>query len=367
MGSYKILLLPGDGIGGEVLKEGLKVLDVISKSFGHTFEFEEEPVGGVAIDQFGVAFREEGIALARASDAILFGAVGDPRYDDPSGTVRPEQALLSLRGELELFANVRPIKVYKSLLNESPLRAEVVQGTDIVVIRELTGGIYFGKPQRRWTTSEGRQAVDTTSYSEAEVERIVHMAFGLARKRRKLVASVDKANMLDTSRLWREVAGEVGAKYPDVTLEHVLVDACAMYLIRQPTAFDVIVTTNMFGDILTDEAAMLTGSLGMMPSACLSTLGPDGTGFGLFEPIHGSAPDIAGKGLANPIGMIMSVAMMLRLSLGLEQEALAIEGAVEAAIDDGYRTADIGKKDTKTVSTEEMGTQVATRTGTELS
>ncbi len=361
MGSYKILLLPGDGIGAEVLQEGLKVLEVIADAFGHTFEFEEEPVGGVAIDQFGVAFREEGLALARASDAILFGAVGDPRYDDPSLKVRPEQALLSLRGGLKLFANLRPVKVYKSLLEESPLRAEIVKGTDIVVIRELTGGIYFGKPQRRWSTDEGRQAVDTTRYSEIEVERIVKMAFSLAQKRRNRVTSVDKANMLDTSRLWREIAGEVGTQYPDVALEHILVDACAMYLIRQPTAFDVIVTTNMFGDILTDEAAMLTGSLGMMPSACLSTLGPEGTGFGLYEPIHGSAPDIAGQGLANPIGMIMSVALMLRLSFGLEQEALAVESAVERAIDDGYRTADIGGKDKKTISTTEMDTQVANR------
>lgn len=361
MKTFKILLTPGDGIGPEVIGEAIKVLAAISSQFGHTFEYDEEYIGGAAIERFGTALRPETLEKAKASDAILFGAVGDPRYDDPSGTVRPEQAILGLRGGLGLFANLRPVKVFKSMAVESPLKLEVVQGTDIVVIRELTGGIYFGKPQKRWTSDKGRQAVDTMAYSEEEVVRILHVAFQLAGQRTKRVTSVDKANILDTSRLWREIATEVAAEYPDVTMEHLLVDACAMHLINKPTRFDVIVTENMFGDILTDEAAMLSGSLGMMPSASLGSIRPDGTGFGLFEPIHGSAPDIAGKGLANPLGMILSAAMMLRLSFGLEEEAAAIEAAVEQTLDDGLRTADIARREGNSISTTEMGAEVIQR------
>ncbi|MCP4197577.1 MAG: 3-isopropylmalate dehydrogenase [Proteobacteria bacterium] len=360
MGKYHILLAPGDGIGPEIIQEAVKVLGKIADQFGHQFEYDKELVGGAAIDAYGIALRDECITKAKAADAILFGAVGDPKYDDPSSDVRPEQALLGLRGSLQLFANLRPVKIYGPLINGSPLKPEIVKGTDIMVIRELTGGIYFGKPQRRWVSDNGREAVDTMAYTEAEVERIIHVAFKVAQKRTKRVASVDKANVLDTSRLWREVTVEVAAEYPDVTLEHVLVDACAMHLINNPTRFDVIVTENMFGDILTDEASMLSGSLGMMPSASLGTLREDGTGFGMFEPIHGSAPDITGQGIANPIGTIMSAAMMLRLSFGLEKEAAAIEAAVDKVLDDGKRTADIASGG-PSVSTAEMGTLIADR------
>jgi 3-isopropylmalate dehydrogenase len=336
-------------------------MSAVSKRFGHAFDFEEESIGGVSIEQHGVALRDEVLVRARASDAVLLGAVGDPKYDDPAAKVRPEQAILGMRQGLELFANIRPVRVFESLIGETSLKPEVVRGTDIVVVRELTGGIYFGKPQRRWVAEDGRRAVDTMAYSEAEVERILHVAFGLARKRRKRVTSVDKANILDTSRLWREVASEVAQQYPDITFENVLVDACAMHLINRPTRFDVIVTGNMFGDILTDEAAMLTGSLGMMQSASLGRHRPDGTAFGLYEPIHGSAPDIAGQDRANPIGMIMSVAMMMRLSLGLDQEAVAIETAVEDTMGDGYRTLDMAGEGTKNISTSQMGTEIAGR------
>ena len=359
--AVRLLLLPGDGIGPEIIAEAVKVLDAVGEQFGCAFLYDEDAVGGAAIDRYGVALRPDTVARARAADAVLFGAVGAPRYDDPAATVRPEQAILGLRSGLGLFANLRPVTLYEPLLGASPLKREIVRGTDIAIIRELTGGIYFGRPQRRWQDAEGRHAVDTMAYSEAEVERILHVAFRVASRRKGRVTSVDKANVLDTSRLWREVAGEVSTHYPDVTLEHVLVDACAMYLISQPTRFDVIVTANMFGDILTDEAAMLTGSLGMMPSASMAALRPDGTGFGLYEPIHGSAPDIAGQGVANPLGMIMSAAMMLRLSLGREREAEAVEAAVNAALEAGFRTADIAAPGAPVVSTANMGTEVAQR------
>ncbi|MDJ0763296.1 MAG: 3-isopropylmalate dehydrogenase [Myxococcota bacterium] len=360
MTAFNIMLAPGDGIGPEVTAQAVKVLHKVSDRFGHRFQFTEEPVGGVAIERYGTALREEALRRAKGSDAILFGAVGDPRYDDPTGTVRPEQALLKLRGGLGLFANLRPVRISESTIDASPLKPEKVAGTDFIVIRELTGGIYFGRPQRRWLSEDGRAAVDTMHYTEPEVQRIMHVAFRFASQRRKRVTSVDKANVLDTSRLWREIAEETAAQYPDITLEHVLVDACAMHIVNQPTRFDVIVTTNMFGDILTDEAAVIAGSLGMMPSACLGDLREDGTGFGLYEPIHGSAPDIAGQGRANPVGMILSTAMMLRHSLGLSREAETVESAVALALADGCRTADIAT-DTQGLTTWQMGDAVASR------
>ena len=361
MATFRILLTPGDGIGPEVLEESLKVLGRIEKSFKHEFQFKQETIGGASIDKYGVALRPEAVAAAKDSAAVLFGAVGGPKWDDPKATVRPEDAILGMRKQLGLFANLRPVKIHPEMIAESTLKPEVLEGVDMVVIRELTGGLYFGRPQKRWENSRGRQGVDTLRYSEKEVERVCHVAFKLARQRRKKVTSVDKANVLRTGQLWREVAKEVATQYPDVEVEHILVDACAMYLLRRPASFDVIVTENMFGDILTDEAAMLAGSMGMMPSASLGARRKDGTGIGLYEPIHGSAPDITGQKKANPLAMILSAAMMLRLSLGLEAEAAAIEAAVDAVIKDGYRTPDIAGKGNTVVDTAKMGTLVAER------
>jgi 3-isopropylmalate dehydrogenase len=359
MSTFRILLTPGDGIGPEVIAESLKVLDIVSKRFGHEFQFDEELVGGSSIDAHGVALRPETVAKARSSDAVLFGAVGGPKWDNPAAEVRPEDAILGLRKQLGLFANLRPVRVNPLLAPDSTLKPEVLAGTDMIVIRELTGGLYFGQPQKRWTAADGRHGVDTLEYSEHEIARVLRVGFDLARQRRKKLTSVDKANVLRTGQLWREVAVEVGREYPDVTLEHQLVDSCAMRLIREPSSFDVIVTENMFGDILTDEAAMLSGSMGMMPSASLGERRGDGRGIGLYEPIHGTAPDIAGQKKANPLAMILSAAMMLRLSLGLEAEAEAIEAAVDAVIAEGYRTPDIAGTGSKTVDTVEMGDLVA--------
>ena len=361
MGSFRILLTPGDGIGPEVMEEATKALARVEELFGHEFQYETEVIGGAAIDKYGVALRDETLQAASASAAVLFGAVGGPKWDDPAAKIRPEQAILGMRKSLGLFANVRPVKVHPLMLNDSTLKPEALQGTDMVVIRELTGGIYFGKPQKRWTTSRGRRAVDTMRYSEAEVLRILHVGFQMARRRRKKLTSVDKANILDTSRMWREIAGEVAKQYPDVELEHLLVDAAAMHLVRRPSSFDVIVTENLFGDILTDEAAMLAGSMGMMPSASLGKRRRNGTGIGLYEPIHGTAPDIAGQGKANPLAMILSAAMMLRLSMGLEREAASLERAVDQVIADGYRTPDIAGANTTPVGTAKMGALVAER------
>ncbi len=361
MSTYRILLTPGDGIGPEVMEEALKVLGRIEKRFKHEFQYDEETIGGAAIDKYGVALRPETVAKAKASRAVLFGAVGGPKWDDPKAAVRPEDAILGMRKQLGLFANLRPVRIHSEMIDESTLKPEVLEGVDMVVIRELTGGLYFGQPKKRWENASGRQGVDTLRYSEKEVERVCHVAFQLARQRRKKVTSVDKANVLRTGQLWREVATEVGRQYPDVELEHILVDACAMYLVRRPASFDVIVTENMFGDILTDEAAMLAGSMGMMPSASLGRRRKDGTGIGLYEPIHGSAPDITGQKKANPLAMILSAAMMLRLSLGLEAEAAAIEAAVDGVIRDGYRTPDIAGKGAQVVDTAKMGTLVADR------
>lgn len=348
----KITLLPGDGIGPEVVAEGVKVLEAVAQARGHTFEFHEALLGAVAIDRTGSPLPPETLQAVEASDAVLMGAVGHPKYDDPTLPVRPEQGLLGLRKAMEVFANLRPVRLFPALVHASTLKPEVVRNTDIMVVRELTGDIYFGEPRLRGRdpgTGE-RWAVDTMAYRESEVRRVTHVAFRLARGRRRKVTSVDKANVLECSRLWREIVLEVASEYPDVTLEHMLVDACAMALIRTPAQFDVVVTSNMFGDILTDEASMLTGSIGMLPSASLG----EGSR-GLYEPIHGSAPSIAGQNIANPLGTILSTAMLLRHSLGLSAEAEAVERAVERVLQAGYRTADIAEEGCTTVGTAEMG------------
>ncbi len=355
----RIAVLPGDGIGPEVTAEGVKALDAVRRRFGLRFQFEDDTVGGAAIDRFGVALRPETLERCRKADAVLFGAVGGPKWDDPSAAVRPEDAILGLRKGLRLFANIRPVRVYPFALNAGPLKPGTLEGVDLVVIRELTGGIYFGRPKRRWRSARGRSAVDTLRYSEREVERVARVAFDLARRRRRRLTSVDKANVMESSRLWREVTTEVGRDYPDVRLEHMLVDACAMHLIRRPADFDVIVTENLFGDILTDEASVLAGSMGLLPSASLGRIRSDGTGLGLYEPIHGSAPDIAGQGKANPVAMVLSVAMLLRLSLGQEEAALAVERAVDEVLARGFRTPDTAQPGDAVVGTVAMGDLLA--------
>ena len=354
MAHFRIALLPGDGIGGEVIGQAVRVLDAVGGRFDHSFEYTEDLVGGASIDAHGVALRDETLDMCQAQDAVLFGAVGGPKWDDPKASVRPEQAILGLRKGLGLFANIRPVKMLPILADATPLKRETVEAVDMVVLRELTGGIYFGEPQRRWEEDGQRKAVDTLTYSEHEVERIVRLGFETARGRRKLLTSVDKANILDTSRMWREITEEVARDYPDVTLEHRLVDACAMDLIRHPSYFDVIVTENMFGDILTDEASMLAGSMGMLPSASLG----EGSS-GLYEPIHGTAPDIAGQGIANPMAMILSAALMMRYSLGLEAEATAIEDAVTETLAAGHRSADLAGEGEESLGTEALGGIIA--------
>jgi len=350
----KIVLLPGDGIGPEVVGEARRVLDAVAQLFGHQYDYAEHLLGGCAIDATGTAMPEATLKACQAASAVLLGAVGGPKWDDPQAKVRPEQGLLAIRKGLGLYANLRPVKVIPSLARLSPLKPERLAGVDFIVIRELTGGLYFGQPKGRTKTATGEQAVDTLIYTDVEIRRIVRLAFQLARGRRKFVTSIDKANVLESSRLWRQIAMEVGREFPDVKLEHQLVDSAAMRLITHAAQFDVIVTENMFGDILTDEAAVLAGSLGLLPSASL------GEGkLGLYEPIHGSAPDIAGKGIANPTGTILSAAMLLRHSLGLEAEARAIEAAVSAAIDEGCHTGDLGAA--KPVSTVQMGDAVRAR------
>ncbi|MGI6557996.1 MAG: 3-isopropylmalate dehydrogenase [Limnochordia bacterium] len=343
---FKIALLPGDGIGPEIVAEAVKVLQAVGQRYGHQMEFEEGLIGGAALDQRGEGLPQETLDLCRQSDAILMGAVGGPKWDELPGNKRPEAALLGIRKGLGLFANLRPAKVFPALAGASSLKREVVDGIDLVVVRELTGGIYFGRPKGR----EGDRAIDTMAYTTLEVERIARVAFELARKRKGRVTSVDKANVLETSRLWREVVMRVKDEYPEVHLEHMYVDNCAMQLLRDPGQFDVILTGNMFGDILSDEAAMLTGSLGMLPSASLG----EGT-LGLYEPVHGSAPDIAGKGVANPLATILSAAMLLRYSLGLAEEADKVEWAVATVLDGGYRTPDIAEEGCVPVGTREMG------------
>jgi 3-isopropylmalate dehydrogenase len=350
----RIVSLPGDGIGAEVVAEGVKVLEAIAQRHGHSFEFTESLIGGCAIDRAGSALPEDTLEACQGADAVLLGAVGGPGWSDPLAEIRPEQGLLELRQTLGLYANLRPVRLCESLLDASPLRPERLQGVDLVVVRELTGGIYFGPRQE--AHKNGGTAYDTMVYTTEEVRRIAHVAFRLAQERRKKVTSVDKANVLAASRLWRCVVGEVAEEYPDVVVESMLVDAAAMHLLRCPADFDVIVTENMFGDILTDEASMLVGSMGMLPSAWLG----EGHG-GVYEPIHGSAPDIAGQGVANPIAAVLSGAMLLRHSLGLEQEALAIEAAVETVLADGYRTLDISVDGAQLVGTEEMGDLIVER------
>jgi 3-isopropylmalate dehydrogenase len=332
-----IVVLPGDGIGPEVTNAAVKVLQKIASKHGHNFSFSAQLIGGVAIDKYGTALTDETIAACKASNAVLLGAVGGPKWDNPLASVRPEQGLLAIRKGLGLYANLRPVKMYPALIEASPLKPELLSGIDFLVVRELTGGLYFGQPKERKEVNGHIRAVDTMEYYDFEIERILKLAFQLADQRHKKVTSVDKANVLESSRLWRQIATATAKTYPDVTLEHMLVDTAAMRLVTAPKSFDVMVTENTFGDILTDEASILAGSMGMLPSASLG----DG-GLGLYEPIHGSAPDIAGKGIANPIGTVLSAALLLRYSLKLEKEANVIESAVESVIADGCRTRDIG-------------------------
>jgi len=331
-----ICVMPGDGVGPEVTAAAKQVLEFVAEQRGHAFSFFEEPVGGGCIDEHGTALLPDSLQRAKRSDAVLFGAVGGPKWDDPTAPVRPEDGLLALRKGLGVFANLRPVKVYAPLAQNSPLKSADLKSTDFVVIRELTGGLYFGKPKKVWDAPSGRRAVDTCAYSEVEIERVLRVGFNLARERRSRLASVDKANVMATGRLWRQVATRMAGEYPDVQVEHVLADTCAMRLVLRPQDFDVIVTENTFGDILTDEAAVIGGSMGMLPSASLGK----GT-LGFYEPIHGTAPDIAGKGIANPLAAILSSAMLLRYSLRLKDEADAIERAVNDVLEEGVRTADI--------------------------
>ena len=339
--TYRIALIGGDGVGPEVIAGAVSVLEAAGRRFGFSFAWQELTVGGIGIDTYGVAIRREDVEAARAADAVLLGAVGGPKWDNPDAAVRPEQALFALRGGLGLFANLRPITVQPQLIAASPLKPELLEGVDCLIVRELTSGLYFGKPSEQRETPDGRAAIDTLWYTEAEIRRIVTLAFELARGRRRKVTQVDKANVLATSRLWRKVTEEVHADFPDVELEHRLVDSAAMTLAKWPAGFDVLVTENLFGDILSDEAAVIAGSLGMLPSASIGTRVTQHGRHGLYEPIHGSAPDIAGQDLANPLGTILSAAMMLRWSLGQPEAAAVIEAAVSGALDDGYRTKDL--------------------------
>lgn len=356
MASYNILLLPGDGVGPEIMDQAVRVVNAVAEKYAFSLNTETRLIGGSAIDEYGIALRDEDIETARESDAILLGAVGGPKWDDPNANVRPEQGLLKIRKALGLFANLRPVTANEGILEASPIKEDRIRGTDLLVVRELTGGIYFGE-RRQWNDEQGRAAMDTLVYHEYEIRRILDLAFEMARGRKGRVTSVDKANVLDSSRLWRSLATEIGEANSDVNLEHMLVDAMTMKLIQQPNEYDVIVTENMFGDILTDEASVLGGSIGLLPSASLGAPGGDGRRIGLYEPIHGSAPDIAGKGIANPAGMILSTAMMLRMSLNQEEAADAIDAAVDAVINDRVFTADLGGN----ASTQEFGDAVLAR------
>jgi 3-isopropylmalate dehydrogenase len=355
---FNIAVLPGDGVGPEVVGEALKVLQIVGGKFGHGFRLNDGLIGGIAIDTQGKALTTDTLRMCKQCDAVLLGAVGGFKWDDPQARIHPEDGLLALRKGLRLFANLRPVKVFPMLVNSANLKPEVIDGVDLVVVRELTGGLYFGQPKRQWRTAEGRQAVDTLTYSEAEIDRILRVGFELARSRRKKLNSVDKANVLQSSRLWRQIAIEMSADYPDVELQHMLVDACAMRLIQRPSELDVVVTENMFGDILTDEASMLAGSMGMLPSASLAGI-PRGKTFGMYEPIHGSAPGRAEQNIANPIATILSVAMMLRYSFALETEARVVEDAVVATLEQGYRTYDIMSDGKTRIGTKEMGDLIA--------
>jgi len=352
--NFKIAVFAGDGIGPEIMKEGLKILRIIFDHHKTGFQFSEGLVGGVAYDHFGTPLPDPSLELAIHSDAVLLGAVGGPQWESLDYSVRPERALLGLRGSLGIYANLRPIVVFDELLDASPLKRNIVQGIDIMIVRELTGDVYFGKPRGVKKGKNGkRKGANTMVYSEDEIRRIAIRAFEIARTRKKNLLSVDKANILETMELWRDVVTEVGQNYPDIILKHMYVDNCALQLIRNPSQFDVIVTTNLFGDILSDEAAMLTGSIGMLPSASL------GKKTALYEPIHGSAPDIAGRNIANPLATILSAAMMLRYSLFMPHQADLIEKAVTETLKEGFRTQDIYQPDKQLVGTEEMGNLVA--------
>jgi len=339
--AYRLVVVPGDGIGPEVIAGGRRVLEAAGRLFGFRFEWHEVLIGGVAIDAYGVPMRDQDLAACATADAVYFGAIGDPKYDDPRAGVRPEQALLALRKGLGLYANLRPVTVQPVLRGSSPVRESLLEGVDMLIVRELTGGLYFGLPSEQRDTPAGREVVDTLTYTEGEIRRVVKLAFELARSRRRKLTSVDKANVLSSSRLWRTIVEETRPEYPDVTVEHRLVDACAMTLIQRPAVFDVIVTENLFGDILSDEASVLVGSLGMLPSASIGERRTAHGLYGLYEPIHGSAPDIAGRDVANPLAAILSGAMMLRWSFGQAAASEAIETAVAAALAGGYRTADL--------------------------
>ena len=361
---FRLAVLPGDGIGPEITAEAVKVLKAVGSRFNHDFALQYGLLGGVAIDETGVALPDGTLKICQQSDGVLLGAVGGPKWGDPQVKVRPEDGLLALRKELGLFANLRPVKVFPVLVDATNLKPEVIKGVDFIFVRELTGGLYFGRPKKRWQTSRGRRAVDTLTYSEREIERIVRVGFELARGRRKKLVSVDKANVMETSRLWRQVATEVAEEYSDVGLEHMFVDACAMRLIQNPACFDTLVASNMFGDILTDEASMVAGSLGMLPSASLAGVPREGANiFGLYEPGHGSAPRRAGLNMANPLATILSAAMMLRYSFGLAGEAQAVEGAVNEVLKEGYRTYDIMSEGKIKVGTREMGDLIAKKVG----
>ncbi|GGI45875.1 3-isopropylmalate dehydrogenase [Paenibacillus marchantiophytorum] len=345
----KIAIIAGDGIGPEVVAEAEKVLKRTEALFGYQFETEHALFGGIAIDEKGTPLPQETLEVCQSADAVLLGAVGGPKWDNNSKELRPETGLLGIRKALGLFSNIRPAFIFDCLKEASTLKPEVLEGTDLIVVRELTGGIYFGEKFRR-ETANGQEAVDTCAYNVTEIERIARQAFEIAQTRRKKLASVDKANVLETSRLWRETVNRIAVDYPDVELEHVLVDNCAMQLLRRPSSFDVIVTENMFGDILSDEAAMLTGSIGMLASASLG----EGS-FGLYEPVHGSAPDIAGQGISNPIATILSVALMFRLTFGYHEAADSIERAVKEVLDAGHRTGDIAVDKSTAIGTLAMG------------
>jgi 3-isopropylmalate dehydrogenase len=361
---FKLAVLPGDGVGPDVMAEGIKALEAVGKKFGHSFELTRGLIGGVAIEAEGSALSEDTLEMCKTKDAVLFGAVGDPRYDAPTAKIHPEDGILAIRKGLGLFANLRPVYLYSQLTNSTPLKPEIVKGTDFMVIRELTGGLYFGRPKRQWTTTRGRRAVDTMAYSEQEVDRIARVGFETARKRRKKLTSVDKANVLQSSRLWRQVVSEVAKDYPDIQLDNMLIDTCSMRFIQSPTYFDVVVTENTFGDIITDEASTLTGSMGMMPSASLGGVPKSGVRImGLYEPIHGSAPKYTGQNKVNPIATILSVGMMCRYSLALEKEAQSIETAVNAVLTEGIRTYDIMADGCTKVGTKEMGDAIVKKIG----
>jgi 3-isopropylmalate dehydrogenase len=357
----KIVTLPGDGISPEIVTEAVKVMNRVAEVYGHTFDYEEALIGGVAIDETGNPLPEETVEKCLASDGVLLGAVGHPRFDnDPRAKVRPEQGLLGLRKAMGVFANLRPVKLYPQLLFASTIKPEVIDKVDLLFVRELTGGIYFGERGRKMVDGPDGQPVeaayDTLFYSKPEIERVVRVAFELARKRRKKVTSVEKANVLESSRLWRETALEVAEQYPDVEFDAMFVDIAAMRLVRYPEVFDVVVTGNMFGDILTDEASMIAGSMGMLPSGAIGATRP-----GLFEPIHGSAPKYTGMNVVNPIATILSAAMLLRYSLDLDKEADSIEAAVQKVLEDGFRTRDIMEEGLTQVGTREMGDLVVER------